>query len=120
MSLIKQQTLKRAIAMLNAIGVSYAIVEEDGTRHGELEVVPKQNGRKYPRGTLSGIVKPYIENMKVGDVVQIPVGDFEPEEIRSAAVSWSCYHWGNQTITTVVNKENNTIEALRISEGENA
>ena len=119
MSLIKQQTLKKAISMLNAIGASYAIIDEDGTKHGELNVLRSLAPRKYPRGTLSNYVKPYLENMKVGDVVPIPIGEFSMNDIRSAAVSWSCYHWGNGTLTTAIDKEGGKVEALRISEGEN-
>lgn len=117
MSNIKQQTLKRALAMLDAIGATYAVIEEDGTKHGALEVAEKKSKtpRKFKHGELSNHVKPFIEKMKVGQVVEVPVSGYPIEHIRSAVVSWAGYRWGKGSITTVSSKEKNLVEALRIS-----
>ncbi len=117
MSNIKQQTLKRALTMLDAIGATYAVIEENGTKHGTLEVSDKKAkaARKYKHGELSSYVKPFIENMKAGQVVEVPTGSYPIEDVRSAVVSWACYHWGNGTITTASSKEKQIVEALRLS-----
>jgi len=117
MSNIKQQTLKRALTMLDAIGATYAVIEENGTKHGTLEVSDKKAKavRKYKHGELSSYVKSFLENVKVGQVVEVPVGVYSIEDLRSSVVSWACYYWGKGTITTASNKEKQIVEALRLS-----
>ena len=115
MSGIKQQTLTRALNMLNAIGATFAVIEQDGTKHGTLEVVePKKRGAKYAHGELSSYASEHMANMSVGDIENIPFGKYEGEEVRSAAVSWACYHWGNGTVTTATQKDKRIVEVLRI------
>lgn len=117
MSNIKQQTLKRALTMLDAIGATYAVIEENGTKHGTLEVSDKKkkSPRKYKHGELSSYVKSFLENMKVGQVVELPSGVYPIEDLRSAVASWACYYWGNGTVTTASSKEKQIVEVLRIS-----
>jgi hypothetical protein len=116
MSGVKEQTLKRALAMLNAIGATYAVIEEGGKKHGTLEVIePKKRGNKYPHGELSSYASKHIANMNVGDIQEIPFGKYEGEEVRAAAVSWACYHWGNGTATTATIKDKQLVEFLRIA-----
>ena len=115
MSGVKQQTLKRALAMLNAIGASYAVIDEEGTKHGTLEITEKKTRGKYPYGTLSTYAGKHIANMSVGDIQEIPFGEFDGESVRSAAVSWACYHWGNGTVTSATVKDKKVVEVLRIA-----
>lgn len=116
MSGVKQQTLTRALNMLNAIGATYAIIEENGTKHGTLEVAEaKKRNSKYAHGELSTYASKQLANMPVGDLREIPFGKYEGEEVRSAAVSWACYHWGNGTVTTATIKDKKIVEVLRIS-----
>lgn len=113
---VKQQTLTRALNMLNAIGATYAVIEESGTKHGTLEVVEvKKRKTKYAHGELSNYTSKHIANMSVGDIEEIPFGKYEGEEVRSSAVSWSCYHWGNGTVTTATLKDKKVVEVLRIA-----
>jgi hypothetical protein len=116
MSGVKQQTLKRALAMLNAIGATYAVVEENGTKHGTLEVAEtKKRSSKYKHGELSGYAMKWMVGMKVGDVKEVPFDKYTGEELRSATVSWACYHWGTGTVTTATNKDKKVVEVLRIA-----
>lgn len=116
MSGVKQQTLTRALNMLNAIGATYAIIEDNGTKHGTLEVVePKKRGLKYKHGELSAYASKHIANMSVGDVEEVPFDKYEAEEVRSAAVSWAGYHWGKGTVTTATVKDRKIVEVLRIA-----
>lgn len=116
MSGVKQQTLTRALNMLNALGAAYAVIEEDGTKHGTLEVVEtKKRNTKYKHGELSAYAAAHMVSMEVGDIEEIPFGKYEGEEVRSAAVSWACYHWGNGTVTTSTNKDKKVVEVFRIA-----
>ena len=116
MSGVKQQTLTRALNMLNALGATYAVIEEDGTKHGTLEVVePKKRGLKYKHGELSSYAAAHMANMELGDVAEVPFGKYEGEEVRSAAVSWAGYHWGKGPVTTATVKDKKLVEVLRIA-----
>jgi hypothetical protein len=116
MSGVKQQTLARALNMLNAVGAKYAVIDDEGKKHGTLEVTEKKKpGSKYPYGTLSTYAGKHMANMSVGDIEEIPFGQFVGEEVRSAAVSWACYHWGNGTVTTSTVKSTKVVEVLRIA-----
>jgi hypothetical protein len=116
MSGVKQQTLTRALNMLNAIGATYAVIEDNGTKHGTLEVLePKKRNAKYAYGELSSYVSKHLANMSITDLIEIPFGKYEGEEVRSAAVSWACYHWGNGTVTSATLKDKQIVEVLRIA-----
>lgn len=116
MSGIKQQTLTRALNMLNAIGATYAVIEEDGTKHGTLEVAEtKKRNSKYAHGELSGYASKHMADMSIGQIKEVPFDKYTGEEVRSALVSWACYHWGNGTVTTATTKDKQFVEVLRIA-----
>ena len=115
MSNVKQATLTKAINFLNAVGAKYAIIDADGNKHGDLEVVEAKTApRKYPHAEMSTYVGKHLANMSITDVVEIPFDKYEGSEVRSAAVSWGCYHWGNGAITTSTNKDKKVVEVLRV------
>lgn len=114
MSNIKQQTLKRALSMLDAIGAKYAIIDAQGKKYGSLDVNEKKRQTKYAHGELSSYCASHISKMSVGDVVEIPVGKYDGNDVRASAVSWACYHWGNGTVTTSTSKTKKIVEVLRI------
>lgn len=94
---LHQKALTNAIKLLNAIGVEYAIQDHDGTVHGnaKLETKPKRTPAKYPYGTLSKYVRPYIEACGVNQTVTIPIGNFEIEYVYGSASSTASKVWGN-------------------------
>ena len=91
------KALTNAIKLLNAIGVEYAIQDHDGTVHGNgvLQTKPKRQPRKYAYGALSTHVRPYLDACGVNQTVSIPVGQFEPHYVYSAASSQASKEWGN-------------------------
>jgi len=117
MSMIQQQTLKKAIVLLDAIGVSYVIIDKEGNKYGTLEVVEPKAKRaksKHPRGYMSDYAEKQIGHLKVGDVVELSVEQFGKEATRGAVTAWSCNNWGNGKITTAFNKQTGKLEVLRI------
>ena len=115
MSNVKQATLTKAINFLNAVGAKYAIIDDAGKKYGDLEVVEvKSNARKYPHAEMSTYVGKHLANMSITDVVEIPFDKYEGSEVRSAAVSWCGYHWGNGSATTSTNKDKKVVEVLRV------
>jgi hypothetical protein len=91
MSPAKQVALDRAVAMLSAAGVQYAVRLEDGTVLGQLEVKPPRKGGgpktdrkvKYHWDRDLGYVA-QVRAMKPGDVLTWTVAE-GGENLRSAA-----------------------------------
>jgi hypothetical protein len=118
MSMIQQQTLKKAIILLDAIGATYAIIDQEGNKHGTLDVVdakPKRAKSIHPRGYMSDYAESQIGQLKVGDVVELSIDQFGKEGTRGAITAWACNNWGSGKITTGYNKQTHKLEVLRIA-----
>lgn len=116
MSQIQEQALKRAIAMLEGMKCSYAIIDPLGNKHGLLEVKePAQRGvREYPHGERSNYVRAFLANMQVGDEVDVPMGKYKAIDIQSCIHSAARNLWGKGSITTTMNQPKQVFEILRI------
>lgn len=119
---VKQICLQRALAMLNAAGCAYCVVEADGTKHGTLEVAavkkPVRVKGLFPYGALRNYYLPFVEKMEVGGAVTIPYATFgsTPDSrsaLRGAISSWCSANWGNQTYLTHMAKDG--VELVRVS-----
>lgn len=117
MNNLEKAALAKVISMLNACKLQYAIVDSDGTKHGDLEVVirKKRAPLKYPMGTLSGHFKPYIENLLPDQAAEIPAKNFNLEDLRGSIAAWASTNWGNGTCTTLVDKQTNCVLVFRTS-----
>lgn len=88
--------LKRAIAMLSTIKASY-VIEHKGTRYSEGEVSGVYGARD---GKLTAHVTKHIENLKIGEVTVIPLGDWKHSQIQAVALSKAAILWGAHSGTT--------------------
>jgi hypothetical protein len=116
MSQIQEQVLKRAIAMLEGIKCSYAVIDPLGNKHGLLDVKEPavRGGRKHPHGERSGYVRGFISAMKVGDVVDVPLGKYDAFDVQSSSTSAAHKLWGRGSVTTTINRPKHVVEILRI------
>ena len=112
---IKQDAVKKALAMLKAANAMYRIIEEDGTEYTNIVEKKKLREYQYPRGALTNYIRPHLMPMEAGDLVEIPVGEFNLQSIQSAATSWFCNNRGNGSCMSSVNKDKNVVEVIRIS-----
>lgn len=117
---IQKNTLFKAIKLLNSIGVEYAILANE-EKYGTLEILeknPKPSKRsyskKYGRGVILKHVRTHIDDLKVGDVVSIPAGDYELDAVANAAASYAHRIFGRDAHTGYSNKDTNTFELLRL------
>ena len=119
---IQRTALTKAMKLLNSIGAEYAIIVGE-EKHGTLEVLMKKQkaikGKKafsqlYGRSVLRDYVRPYIDPLKVGDVAQIPPGQFMREAIAAAAASYAHQVFGRGGHTGRQDHENNVYELLRL------
>lgn len=97
MNTVHLKALTNAIKLLNAIGAKYAIVDTNGGRHGELEVVTKSKRKplKYPYGSLANHIRPYLLQCGVNQTINIPIGQFDLESVYGSASSLASKDWGN-------------------------
>lgn len=117
MEQIKKTTLKKAIVLLNAIGAQYAIIDSDGQKHGDLEIV-EQRKRKpsaYEYGELTNYCRTYFKDLAIGDVQVFPIGNYPIEVIQRTLSSWICKNYGNGTHTTCMSEDRKSIEILRVA-----
>lgn len=103
MSEVHKIAVKRALAMLQAAGAKYKVIETDGTEHGELTVAPPVKPRtrtiREPMGTKLAAFGPYVKSMKPGDSVLIPWCGYDDteerkEEFYRCITAWCSHNWG--------------------------
>jgi V8-like Glu-specific endopeptidase len=96
--------------------LTYKVIIDD-EEHGSLEVVAKKIKRSsrlgLPFGTLRDHVVPFVNGMEPGDLVEIPYGDYPPENVRSNACAWATTAWGRGTYTSTVNRKTKNVELYR-------
>jgi len=117
MEQVKELAMKRALTVLAAIGCKYAVVDCDGVKHGELEIVgAKTRTRRraiYGIGELKKYYMPFISPLPIGSVVSIPPDKYTAEAIRGSICSELFRLYGKGNYTTTVNRKSNVVEVLR-------
>ena len=96
-SVLHEKALSNAIKLLNAIGAQYAIKDAEGVVHGDVKAVSKQKKApsKYPYGSLSAHVRPYIDACAVNQTVTIPIGQYDLDSVYGSTSSIASKEWGN-------------------------
>jgi hypothetical protein len=118
MSQIQEQALKRAIAMLEGMKCSYAIIDPLGNKHGLLPVkepAVRSGGRKHPHGERSTHVRAFVTGLEIGDVVDVPFGKFDALDVQSSSTSAAHKLWGKGSVTTTINRPKSVVEIMRIA-----
>jgi hypothetical protein len=114
---IQKKTLQKAIDLLDTLGCSYAIIDIDGEKHGNLDVnEPKNHKRspsKFPHGEQREYVDSHVRNMKVGEVKEVPWGKYG-KCLQGSIGSWFCKHHGAGSQTSTLNNKTQCIEVLRL------
>jgi len=85
--------------------------------HGSLVVgIPKSkrsSALNLPMGTMRDYVMPYVVNLQPGELVEIPFGEYPPENVRSNACAWVSGKWGGGTYTSTINRKSAVVELYR-------
>ncbi|MGI9143102.1 MAG: hypothetical protein ACR2IJ_07905 [Fluviibacter sp.] len=120
MEQIKVTTLRKAIALLEACGFQYAIIDGDGVKHGELDVpAPKPPAKRgplvFPYGEVSEYIKKHIpDDVAVGDVLEVPIQQYGTERIRSSILNLLSRKYGRNKFTSVI--DNGNVQVMRVEE----
>jgi hypothetical protein len=70
--------------------------------------------RAFEYGSVTKYLEPYIKELEVGQVVEIPINEFGQHRLQSTSGAWFNRVRGIGSQTSTFNKENNTIEVLRL------
>ena len=101
--------IERALKLLKAANCKYCIIEENGTKHGELEVVETKAKKRAPsrfgRGTMQDYYLPFLKDVEPGKMILVPYGKFGVDvearsALRGAITSWCSLNWGKKTYIT--------------------
>ena len=115
---VQKMALAKALKTLDSLKdvIGYA-VEVDGSVVGNRELKPyKEKGGKrnfrYERGETRRYYMPMLAKAKIGDVIEIPFGKFDPGVLCSN-VSAACSHmYGKGNTTVFNNKAKGVLEVL--------
>ena len=112
--------MKRAIDILLNLPVQFVVVAPGDRvfKHGDWELVPKKQDKqrrvyKYARGAVRNYIRPYLDNLQAGEVVEIPVGEFDVAAIQSNVSSYAHYLWGEGNYTTTRARDHSHVELYR-------
>jgi len=116
---VQKTKLEQALRILMTLTdhVRFA-VEFNGRVIGNSELVTAKAVRggkgkrnlRYPMGTLSAYLAPYLDNLATEGVVEIPWGQFDYPHLSSSVTAACSKRFGKGMATTTTNKINNTIE----------
>lgn len=123
-SAVKQRMIKKAIeqavSILTAIDAKFVISTNDGglIKRGEWNAGTKPTIRKTgddrrPNGAFADRYKPYLKDLAVGDVAEVPCGGFEHAGLQGAMTAWMSTTWGKGSYASSYNAENDTLEVIR-------
>ena len=123
MPLVSVRAMKNALETLSAIGCSYKVIGPDliEVTHDPEHLLEKRKHTvkredlPYAHGDLKRHYLPYIENLQVGQVAQIPYSESLPyTPLQSSLAAFLSKQWGNGSYTTATNKSTQMLEVLRI------
>lgn len=110
---IKEKTIERLVNQLANLGCELKVITEDGTEYGDLIVAPSKRGRVEVLAYVD--YKTVLTNMKAGDVEVLTCPPDVPiESLRSSISGHAAATYGAGVFTTMCNKDNNTVEVLRM------
>ena len=110
------RAVEQALDTLSKLGCVYhAQFNGKEYAHGELvEVKKKRTHNSESYGERAEYYKPMIENMKAGDLVDVPFAHFSPNELQSSICAYAVGNWGTKSFTTSVNRKTKVVEVLRL------
>lgn len=120
LTVTQRRLLDRTYKLLATMPVQFAIVEPDGTQRvqGDWELVRRTNRKRresrYPYGAVRKYLRGFLSDLEFGEVVIIPIGEFEIDAIQGGITSYASHIWGPGSVTTAQTEDKNYVEVMRI------
>jgi len=112
---LQEKGIEKVIEFLKSINCQYKVIDTDGkvfTNITENPFVKKRAEPAYPVGAMTSHIRKHADNIKIGDVIKIPVGEFDVPRLSSVASSYFSQKFGNGSCTT--HRTNDGVEVLRM------
>jgi hypothetical protein len=116
---IKMTAALKAITLLRASGFPFAVCMPDGSKQGDLEVVPpKVKGTKFGNNVLFKHYGPYLDQLKApGDAVVVPATDKYPAtNLRAAIQSHANKTWGAGAVMLETSGDKSEVSVMLLIE----
>lgn len=116
---VEKQMIDKVSAVLDHLGMEWAIKTSDGVVHGTLKVEPPKPTKKkreaiYGYGVLKKHLDAYgIDKIMVNTHAIIPAGGMDAEVVRRSICSYGSQHWGNGTYKTSITADRKGVEVTR-------
>jgi len=112
---VRSIAITRAVQLLDSPGAQYKIIlPEGGGEYGKLEAVVPKKGTKYGYGLLREHVRPIMNVMKAGDVVEVPVAEFDSISVQASVGSFAADVWGAGSIISTQRKDRPAVEVMPV------
>lgn len=113
---LQQKALSNMLKGLQALGCSYIVIDNDGGdyKYGDAFAVKKKKKGKHPYGALRDHYWPFVKDLKPGDAVEVPVGNFSMNDIQSGLAAKLGAAWGSGSYVTTRHIDKKVIEVLRV------
>jgi len=108
---LHKREFDKAIRTLLSLNLKFLVIDPDGNHHGELKIaveepkIYKTRIRKYPHGSLTKYLLPYINSIKEKESVLIPVDQFDGLSLQGCFGSIANKVWGTGNYSTSVHPE---------------
>jgi len=119
-SSVQSRVISESLQTLRNLGCTYEVgLKGQVWRHGVVPVVADTKGRTRAfkgsavYGSRSRYIHPFIADLKVGKVVEIPFGDFSPKDIQSTMSSLVIKKYGANNVTSHIDQKRQVVELLR-------
>lgn len=118
---ILDRVITVSLRNLRQAGCAFKVVDSSGNvfEHNSERIFKKEKKKhyahKYEYGAVRRTYIDYIRSLEVGGVASIPFDDVvDPQAMQSGACAWMSENWGAGSFTTHVNRNNKTVEVLRL------
>jgi hypothetical protein len=110
--------INKAVNLLKAANAEYSIIGPDGKVYGEVAFQRKKkkytNDKRYEYGERTEHVRRYVDDLKCGEVVDVPFGRYEGKAVRGSLNAYLGKLFGAGSVTTSIDHKKKVIQVLRI------
>lgn len=109
------RAVEQALSTLTKLGCVYRVrFNNKDYTNGEFPALKSTRVGTESYGDRARYYKPFIKDMKVGDVIDVPFDKFKGQDLQSSIGSWAVTNWGPKSFMTTVNKKKKVVEVLRL------
>lgn len=116
---IQKSAISKLVTVLESVDAQYKIILPDGTEMGELITINRKastskNYVPYGLGVTRAYFMPFLDNLAVGGVVEVPFGGFHGATLSSNISAAAVHMWGKGNAMTHKNDATQVVEVMRL------